>query len=173
MPKEDDKILRYNPGEKSMKVLFIIYFRLESLLEKMSTHHNKLTTKINKHTPSVYSLFIDYHFIIKELAEVFKGKFKNLWENTEKYITFSVPIKEELDNGKSITCKIKFIDSFRFMSSSLSYLVYNLSEGLHSDKCIDCKSFLDYMSVNGIAFKNDQRSCTQLIFRCFVCKKGL
>ena len=41
MPKEDDKILRYNPGEKSMKVLFIIYFRLESLLEKMSTHHNK------------------------------------------------------------------------------------------------------------------------------------
>ena len=107
----------------------------------------------------------DYHFIIKELAEVFKGQFKHLRENTEKYITFSVPIKKELDNGKSITYKIKFIDSFRFTSVSLSYLVYNLSEGLHSDKCIDCKSFLDYMSVNGIAFKNDQQSCTQLIFR--------
>ena len=39
-----------------------------------------------------------------------------------------------------ISYKIKFIDSFRFMSSSLSSLVNNLSEGHHSDKCTDCKS---------------------------------
>ena len=45
------------------------------------------------------------------------------------------------------------------MSSSLSNLVDNLSEGLHNDKCIDCKSCLDYMSVNGIAVKDDQQSC--------------
>ena len=41
-----------------MKVPFIIYADLESLLEKMSTCHNnpkKLsTTKINEHTPSGY-----------------------------------------------------------------------------------------------------------------------
>ena len=79
--------------------------------------------------------------------------------NTEKYITFSVPIKKRLDNGKSITCKIKFIDSFRFMSSSLSILVDYLSEGLHCDKCIDCKSYLDYTSVKD----------NQLIFMCFEC----
>ena len=48
------------------------------------------------------------------------------------------------------------------MSSSLSNLVDNLSEGLHSDKCIDCKSYLDYMTT-----KDDQ-----LIFRCFECKKN-
>ena len=83
-------------------------------------------------------------------------------ENTKKYITFSVPIKKELDNGKSVTYKIKFIDSFRFMSSSLSNLVDNLPEGLHCDKCIGCKSSLDYMSV-----KDDQ-----LILRCFECKKN-
>ena len=84
-------------------------------------------------------------------------------ENTEKYITFSVPIKKELDNGKSITYKTKFINSFRFMSlSSLSNLVDNLSEGLHSGKCTDCKSCLDYMM-----FKDDQ-----LIFRCFECEKN-
>ena len=39
--------------------------------------------------------------------------------------------------------KIKFIDSFRVMSSSLSILVDNLSEGLHSEKRTDCKSCLD------------------------------
>ena len=61
----------------------------------------------------------DYHFIIKELAEEFKGQIKCLRENTEKYITFLVPIKKELDNGKSITYTIKFINSFIFVSSSL------------------------------------------------------
>ena len=40
MPEEDDKILRYNQGEKSMNVPFIIYSDLESLLEKMNTCHN-------------------------------------------------------------------------------------------------------------------------------------
>ena len=48
------------------------------------------------------------------------------------------------------------------LSSSLSSLVENLSEELHSDKCTDCKSCLDYM-IN----KDDQ-----LIFRCFECEKN-
>ena len=38
---------------------------------------------------------------------------------------------------KIISYKIKFIDSFRFMPSSLSNLVDILSEGLYNDKCID------------------------------------
>ena len=42
----------------------------------------------------------DYHFIIKELAEEFKGQFECLWENTEKYITFSEPIQKGLDKNK-------------------------------------------------------------------------
>ena len=40
MPKEDNKILKYNHGEKSMKVPFIIYADLEPLLQKMNTYHN-------------------------------------------------------------------------------------------------------------------------------------
>ena len=49
-------------------------------------------------------------------------------ESTEKYITFSVPIKKEHDNGKTTKYRLKFIDSCRFMQSSLSNLVDNLSE---------------------------------------------
>ena len=66
------------------------------------------------HNGSAY----DYHFIIKELAEEFKGNIDYLGENTEKYITFSVPLKKINDNGKVITCKLKFIDSYRFMNTS-------------------------------------------------------
>ena len=40
MPKEDNRVLKYNDGENSMKVLFIIYGNLESLLEKISTCYN-------------------------------------------------------------------------------------------------------------------------------------
>ena len=44
------------------------------------------------HNGSTY----DYHFIIKELAKEFGGEFECLRENTEKYVTFSVPIKKEI-----------------------------------------------------------------------------
>ena len=36
----NNKILKYNHGEKSMKVPFIIYADLESLLEKRNTCHD-------------------------------------------------------------------------------------------------------------------------------------
>ena len=38
----------------------------------------------------------DYFFIIKELAEEFKGQFTCLGENAEKYISFSVLIEKKL-----------------------------------------------------------------------------
>ena len=61
-----------------------------------------------------------------------------------------------------ITYKIKFVDSFRFMATSLSKLVDNLTEGIPSDKCIKCKSNLCYMKVMDEI----------LIFRCLNCKKN-
>ena len=53
--------------------------------------------------------------IIKELTEEFEQQLECLGRNTEKYITFSVPIK----NGKTITYKIIFIDSAKFMVISV------------------------------------------------------
>ena len=280
MPIKDNNIIKYNHGEKSMKVTFIIYADLECLLEKMSTCINNPSesspTKINKYTPSGYSIFTscsfdesknklnyyrgkdcmkkfckdlkenatriinyekkkiipltkeekinyndqqicyickkefdksdkkhhkvrdhchytgkyrdaahnicnlrykvpkeipvvfhngstyDYHFITKDLVKEFEGNFDCLGENTEKYITFSVPLKKKIKNKNlEITYKIKFIDSFRFMSSSLSKPVDNLSEGIHNNKCADCKSNLDYIKT-----KNEK-----LILECYNCKQ--
>ena len=279
MPTKDNNIIKYNHGEKSMKLPFLIYADLECLLEKMSTCQNNpnksSTTKINKHTPSGYSIFTscsfdesknkihyyrgddcmkifckdlrehamkiinyekkmmvsltteekihynkqkicyickkefnnndkkqqkvkdhchytckyrgaahnicnlrykvpkeipvvfhnsstyDYHFIIKELVKEFDGNFDCLGENTEKYITFSVPLKKKIENKASIEInyKIKFIDSCRFMSSSLSKLVDHLSEGIHNNKCSDCESNLDFIKM-----KNEK-----LLLKCFNC----
>ena len=278
MPTKDNNTIKYNHGERSMKLPFVIYADLECLLEKMSTCINNpnesSTTKINKHAPSVYSMFTycsfnesknklnyyrkgdcmnkfckdlrehvtkiinyekkkmiplttkeeiyhnrqkicyickkefnnngkknykvrdhchytgkyrgathnifnlrykvpkkipivfhngstyDYHFIIKEIVKEFKSNFECLGENTEKYITFSVPIKKKIENKYlEITYKIKFIDSYRFMSSSLSKLVDNLSEGIYNDKCFDCNSCLDYVKT-----KNEK-----LLLKCFNC----
>ena len=279
MPIKGNNTIKYNHGEKSMKLPFVIYADLECLLEKMSTGVNNpnksFTTKINKHTPLGYSIFThcsfdesknklnyyrgddymkkcckdlrkhatkivnyekkkmmpltteekicynkqkicyickkefnnndkkqqkvkdhchytgkyrgaahnicnlrykipteipvvfhngstyDYHFIIKELVKEFDGNFDCLGENTEKYITFSVPLKKKIENKASIEInyKIKFIDSYRFMSSSLSKLVDNLSEGIHNNKCSDCESNLDYIKM-----KNEK-----LLLKCFNC----
>ena len=94
--------------------------------------HNicNLRYRIPKEIPIVFhnGSIYDDHFIIKELVKEFDGNFECLGENTEKYITFSVLIKKEIKNKNKIieiTYKIKFIDSFRFMSTSLSKLVDN------------------------------------------------
>ena len=70
-------------------------------------------------------------------------------------------IKKKIENKDlEITYKIKFIDNYRFMSSSLSKLVDNLSEGIHNNKCLDCNSCLDYVRIT----KNEK-----LLLKCFNC----
>ena len=88
----------------------------------------------------------DYHFIIRELAVEFKGEFECLGENTEKYISSSVSIKKERNNdiNKTITCRIKFIDTCRFMRSKLLDLGSNFSEINN----IDCKTCIEKKILN-------------------------
>ena len=293
MPTKNNNIIKYNHGEKSMKLPFVIYTDLECLLEKMSTCINNpnesSTTKINKHTPSGYSIFThcsfdksknklnyyrgkdcmkkfskdlrehvsktinyekkkmipltteekiyrnkekicyickkefsnnekknykvrdhchytgkyrgaahnicnlrckvpkeipivfhngsiyDYDFIIKELVKEFEGNFECLGENTEKYITFSVPIKKKIENKDlEITYKIKFIDSYRFMASSLSKLVDNLSDGIHNNKCSGCGFNLDYIKITAERTAGPsslERKNEKLILECYNCKQ--
>ena len=66
MPTNDNNTIKYNQGEKSIKLLFVVYADLECLLEKMDTCYNNSnessTTEINKHTPSGNSLFTHCSF---------------------------------------------------------------------------------------------------------------
>ena len=130
--------------------------------------------KVPKEIPAVFhnGSTYEHYFIITQLPEEFKGQFDCLGENTEKYITFSAPIKkevgkkEEVDNSKkkkTITYKIKFIDSYRFIPSKLSDLIDKLSE-INKKKI---KSVCDF-----IGFKNNRmnqkckecgKNCTKLI----------
>ena len=111
---------------------------------KGAAHNNcSLKYKVQKEIPIVFhnGSTYDYHFLIKELVNEFDGNSECLGENTEKYITFSVPIKKEIRNKDKIiemTYKIKFIDSYRFMSTSLSNLVDNLTKVLHNNRCVSC-----------------------------------
>ena len=103
------------------------------------------------HNGSTY----DYHFIIKELVKEFDANFECLGEKK-----INIKIKKENKDIK-ITYKIKFINSYRFMSMPLSKLIDNLSEGIHNNTCVDCKSCLDYIKT-----KNEK-----LILKCFNCKQ--
>ena len=55
----------------------------------------------------------NYNFIIKKLEEEFDGQFNCLGENTEKYITFTVPTEKEVikvdKNGEKLKKNITLI----------------------------------------------------------------
>ena len=76
--------------------------------------------------------------MMNNLAIEFKGEISCIGDNMEKYISFSVPIKKECDNGKMITDNLKFIDIFRFIATSLSELVDNSCGIFNSIKCKSC-----------------------------------
>ena len=75
-----------------------------------------------------------------------------------------MPIKKEHDIDKTITYKIKFIDSCRFMQSKLSNIVDNLSEINNKD----CTTRMERKTIRSdcefIRFKNNRLNC-----RCKEC----
>ena len=66
IPTKDNNTIKYNHGEKSIKLPFVIYLDLECLFEKMSSCVNNpnesSAIKINKHTPLDYSIFTHCSF---------------------------------------------------------------------------------------------------------------
>ena len=121
MPTKDNNTIKFNQGEKSIKMPFTIYADLECLLEKMSTCQNNpkksSTTKINKHTLSGYSLFTHCSFNeSKNKLNYYRGddcrkKFcKDLREHSTKIINYekkkmiSLTTKEEIYHNRQKIC---------------------------------------------------------------------
>ena len=114
MSREENITLKYKHGEKSMKVLFLIYADLKCLLEKISTCHNNLqkssTTKINDNTPSGYSMFTHCQFdAIKN--ELYRGKdcmerfCKDLKEHVTKIINYEEKKEKKVKKESYIVSK--------------------------------------------------------------------
>ena len=123
MPTKNNNIVKYNHGKKSMKLPFVIYPDLECLLEKMSTCINNpnesSATKINKHTPSGYSIFTHCSFDkSKNKLNYYRGKdcmkkfSKDLREHVSKIINHEkkkmipLTIEEKIYHNKQKICYI-------------------------------------------------------------------
>ena len=70
MPEWVNKILKHNPGEKSLKAPFAIYLDLECILKKLQSGQNNAeksyTEKQARHEPSGWSMFTRFSFDKKE-----------------------------------------------------------------------------------------------------------
>ena len=82
----------------------------------------------------------DFNLIIAELAKEFRSELQCILVNTNKYMSFSIPIRKKVYSNtasskkKYVTYNLKFIDSARHMNDSLERLVDNLSE-INKCKC--------------------------------------
>ena len=91
--------------------------------------HNKCNLKCMK--PKVLPVIFhnlqgyDAHLFIKQLYRL-KGDLECIPSTEEKYISFNKKIKVDEINGADITFEIRFIDSFKFLQTSLANLVSNL-----------------------------------------------
>ena len=96
----------------------------------------------------------DAHLFIKELGRRFKRRnIGVIAENKDKYISFNVKIKVKLagvrDEDGTEVCEnsqSRFIDSCRFMTSSLDKLASNLC-GTSRIQCDKCKGSMELLNI--------------------------
>ena len=83
----------------------------------------------------------------------------------QAFVSIEKEVTEIDQDGKesvpTISYKTKYIDSARFMATSLSNLVDNLTEGIHKIKCKDCDWFLKYQRVKSNLIKSKCLSCNK------------
>ncbi|KYN27849.1 hypothetical protein ALC57_02745 [Trachymyrmex cornetzi] len=80
----------------------------------------------------------DAHFIIKDIANSFVGRVNLLPITKEKYISFTKHVKDTANSKWGMDClKLRFVDSFKFLNTSLeklvSYLDKNKSKIIRSE----------------------------------------
>ena len=97
----------------------------------------QLTIQIPNYIPVVFHNLAGYdaHLFIRELAK-YTTDIGVIAKNTEDYISFSIKVEvdkyvDKLGNEKVKEIELRFIDSIKFMSSSLDSLVNILAKGGH------------------------------------------
>ena len=165
--KELGRIKEEIKSHQDAKICYICVFVEKESRKKLSKtiNYRKVRDHCNytgKYRGAAYSICNIKFTVHNKILAVFQGvvneferQFECLRENTEKYKTFSVPVEKEVTkikkNGNesvfTISYKITFIDSARFMATSLSNLVDNLTIGIYKIECKDCDCFLKYESV--------------------------
>ena len=103
--------------------------------------HLKCSLRLRK-TRTIPVLFhnlsgYDFHLFVKRLADS-SGRVECIPENEEKYITFNKNVLvDTITRGEKeikIYTRLKFLDAFRFMSTSLEKLVKNIDRFEHTSK---------------------------------------
>ena len=96
-----------------------------------------LQYKIPSYIPVIFHNLAGYdaHLFIRELAKYTTGM-GVIAKNTEDYISFSIKVEvdkyvDKEGNERTKEMELRFIDSIKFMSSSLDSLVNNLARGGH------------------------------------------
>ena len=96
-----------------------------------------LRYKIPNYIPVVFHNLAGYnaHLFIREFAK-YTTDIGVIAKNTEDFISFSIKVEidryvDKLRNEKIKEIELRFIDSIKFMSSSLDSLVNNLAKGGH------------------------------------------
>lgn len=94
-----------------------------------AAHSNcNLSYQESRHIPVVFhNLKYDLHFLIEAVSNQFKGRVDIIPSNKENYISFTKCISDSSPFDKT-AIKLKFIDSFQFMPSSLDKLASYLPE---------------------------------------------
>ena len=113
----------------------------------------------------------DFNLIINELAKEFKSELHCIPSNGEKFMSFSVPIREKVyaksknTKQKLLIYNSRFIDSARHMNESLSTLVDNL---LGLNKCKREKRSFDNIKIRYGIIKNEdivRTRCKKCLWR--------
>ena len=108
MPTKDNNLIKYNQGEKSIKLPFVVYADLECLLEKTSTCQYNPNEYLQLNLINIYHRVIQYSLIvhsIKQKINHYRGKdcmkkfCKDLREHATKIINYEkkklIPLTKE------------------------------------------------------------------------------
>ncbi|XP_070153677.1 uncharacterized protein [Polyergus mexicanus] len=146
LPSDKDKWLAFNNYNRKERLPFVVYTDLECVLRKTNGDPMASTYTFQHHqvfSVAYYVHFLhnlsgyDSHFIIEEIATAFEGSINVLPITKEKYISFTKHVKDTAERSDwRSDIKLRFIDSYKFLSTSLE----KLASFLNNDKLQILKS---------------------------------